>query len=879
MNNVREWARRIAILLRRHKFDLDMDEEIRAHLALKERELQQGGLSPAEAHAEARRQFGNSLALRESSRDSWGWTLLEHLAQDLHFAFRKFRKSPAFTAVAILTLALGIGANSAIFSVVDAILLRPLPIRNPSQVVVVQLNIPKINLFHTPVDPPSFHTFSRHTNIFESTALYLNTNLNLTGAGQPQRLVGMRTTASLFPLLGVHPLVGRTFTAAEDVHGAGHVVLLSEALWKELFGAASNVIGRYVQLDRQSYEIIGVLPAKLQILYPDVQFWIPMALSPRAFKGDLCCTMLGRLRPNITRQQAQTVLGIDAAHEVESAPPWARPMFAGFSISVTPLMQEETGDISHPLYLLLGAVLFLLLIACANVANLLLARGSIRSREMAIRAAIGAGRRRIVAQLLTESLLLSLAGGALGLLFAWWGITALVDFAPANLPHPQTIHLDASVLAFTFIVSALAGIFFGVAPAMQASKVDLTDSLKESIRSGPSISRHGLRRALVLSEIALTSVLLVGAGLLLQSFAKLLDVNPGFNPTHLLTLQISPSKQVSAAQTAWRRQYAEFSRTLLSRISAMPGVLYAALSDGPPLMHPYNSVFLIRGYHPGANGPQPHADTVSTSPEYFTTMKIPLLYGRTYTDEDIQAKNPVVVVDEALANRFWPGQSALGKQVGYNNKGPWYTIIGVVGTVRSHTLARATRGTLYFPAYYPGMSLLVRTVSNPAALAPVIRAQIATLDPTQAVYSVKTMSQRISESVAQQRFATALLALFAVLALILAAIGLYSVMAYVATQRTHEIGVRMALGAQRRDVLRLVLGQGARLALIGVALGVALAFALTRVMASLLFGVTPADPITFVGVSAMLLLVALVACYVPARRAMKVDPIVALKYE
>ncbi|HLW80470.1 MAG TPA: ADOP family duplicated permease [Candidatus Acidoferrales bacterium] len=555
-------------------------------------------------------------------------------------------------------------------------------------------------------------------------------------------------------------------------------------------------------------------------------------------------------------------------------------MMDGFGIEVRPLMQDEVGDVSQPLYLLLGAVLLVLLIACANVANLLLARGSLRAREMAIRAAIGAGRRRIIALLLTESVLLSLPGGALGLLFAWWGILALIHFAPASLPHANTISLDSAVLGFAFVVSMLAGIFFGFAPAMQAGKIDLNDSLKENARSGASSSAHpGLRRALILSEVALTFVLLVGAGLLLRSFARLLDVNPGFNPVHLLTLEISPSQQVSAAQTGWQSKSAAFSRNLLARVSAMPGVLHAALSDGPPLMHPDNSIFLIRDYHFSANGPQPHADDVSTSPGYFATMGIPLLYGRVYTDEDIQTKNHVVVVDQALANRFWPGQSALGKQIGWDSKGPWNTIIGVVGAVRSHTLARETKGTLYFPAYYPGMSLVVRSASNPGAIAGAIREQLEKLDPTQAVYSVKTMGERVSESVAQQRFASSLLALFAALALALAAVGLYGVMAYIVAQRTHEIGIRMALGAQRGDVLRLVIGQGARLTLAGIATGVVAAIGLTRLMASLLYGVTPTDPMTFIGVAIVLAGVALLACYVPARRAMRVDPMVALRYE
>ena len=878
MMSFSELGRRIGMLLRYRKFDREMDEEMRLHLELREKEHIENGVAPKEAHVAARKNFGNALALREASHDSWGWAWFEHLAQDLRFALRMLRKAPGFAAVAVLTLALGIGANTAIFSVVDAVLFRALPIHEPSRVVVIHEDIPKLNLFHTPVAPPDFRIYSRHTKIFASTAAFYQKNANLTGEGQPQRLSAMHASATLLPSLGIRPILGRAFTSAEDTYGSGHVVLLSEDLWRTVFGGSPGVIGKHVTLNDQSYEVIGVLPESFQILYPEYQLCLPMALPAQEFsaenEGNIYMDMIGRLRSGVSLQQARAALAIDAAQQIAGAPVQIRPLLGGFSIEVVPLMQDEVGDKGRPLYLLLGAVLLVLLIACANVANLLLARGAARCREMAIRAAIGAGRRRMIAQLLTESLLLSLAGGALGLLFAWWGITGLVHFAPASLPHPETIHLDPAVLAFTLAVSMLAGIFFGLAPALQASKIELSDSLRESTLSGaPSSARHGLRRALILSEVALTFVLLVGAGLLLRSFAELLDVNPGFDPANLLTLRLSPSKQINAAQAA------VFSRALLSRISAMPGVIHAALAIEPPLMNPGNSVFVIRDYRATARGPQPHADNVASSPDYFATMGIPLLHGRIYTDEDIETGNRVTVIDQAMANRFWPGQSAIGKQLGFNSKGPWSTIIGVVGTVRSHTLEKQTNGTRYFPAYYPGMSLVVRTASNSSVFAGAIRTQVEALDPTQAVYSVQTMSERVAESIAKQRFAAALLALFAVLALVLAAVGLYGVMVYVVAQRTHEIGVRMALGAQRRDVMRLVLGQGARVALTGIIVGVFAAFGLTRLMASLLYGVKATDPLTFIGVSVLLISVALLASYIPARRAMRVDPMVALRYE
>ncbi|HEV2224529.1 MAG TPA: ABC transporter permease [Candidatus Acidoferrales bacterium] len=872
----------ISRLFSRRRLYGDLSAEIEEHLNEKIDELIAGGMSREEAAQAARREFGNVTLLEERGREVWQWPSIESFFADIRFALRMLRKSPGFTAVAILTLALGIGANTAIFSVVYGVLLQPLPICDPGRVVVLHDQLPNLNLPRAGISPLQFRDYSAHTNIFASTALLIEKNLNLTGAGQPQRLLAMRASATLFPLLGIRPILGRTFTAAEDTYGNGHVVLLSEGLWKGIFGGARNAIGKRVQLDGESYEVIGVLPEKLEILYPNIQLWVPMAFTPKAFTEDerwsIVCTMLARLRSGVTLGQARAVMSADAAHIRANVDKEHAGVLSDFRIEVRPLMDELVGNVRQPLYLLLGAVLLVLLIACANIANLLLARGSVRSREMAIRAAIGAGRRRIIAQLLTESVLLSLTGGALGLLLAWWGITALIRFAPASLPHANTIRLDPAVLGFTFAVSMLAGIFFGLAPAMRASKLDLNDALKENGRAdGSSGGRQGLRRALILSEVALTFILLVGSGLLLRSFAKLLDVNPGFDPTNVMTMRISPSKQSDAAHAA------AFSRALLDRVSAMPVVLHAALADDPPLMQPGNSVFAIRDYRPGPNAPQPHADNVAASPDYFAAMGIPLLRGHVYREaemltggEEIQ-KGSVVMIDEALAKRFWPGKDAVGKQLGWDNKGPWATIVGVVGTVRSDTLVTKSNGTIYFPLY--GMTLVVRTASDPRPLAGALRAQVEMLDSSEAVYGVKTMSERVAESVAQQRFAASLLALFAALALVLAAVGLYSVMVYIVTQRTHEIGVRMALGAQRDDVLHLILGGGAKVVFIGVCIGIAGALTLAQLMRSLLFGISAIDPLTFIAAAVLLVLVALAAGYIPARRAMRVDPLVALRYE
>lgn len=874
---------RLRSLFRRKAVEGELDEELRFHLEHETEKYIRSGMTPEEAARRARIELGGIEQTKEEHRDARGIRFLEETWRDIAYAARMLRKSPGFTIVAILTLALGIGANTAIFSVVNSVLLQPLPIYHPSRVVVFQENFPKIKLLSNSVSPPDYHSISQDTDIFESTAAFFEGNLDLTGSGQAQRLPAMHASATFLPLLGIHPILGREFSAAEDTYGQGHVVLLSEGLWKSAFGASHSAIGKRIQLNGASYQVIGVLPSSFQIVYPHVQLLVPLALPPKefsnAYEGRLILSMLARLRPGITLKQARAAMAIHAARLLASVPPQIRPAIAGFAIEVVPFMRHEVGGVSRPLYLLLGAVLLVLLIACANIANLLLARASTRSREMAVRTAIGADRRRIIAQLLTESILLSLAGGTVGLLFARLGVAALVHFGPANLPHPETIRLDSTVLAFTFLVSVFAGIFFGLAPAIESSKVNLTESIKESSRSGSSLGRSRFRRALVLSEIALTFVLLVGAGLLLRSFAKLLDVNLGFNPGNLLTMSISPSREVGPSDTGWQQRYAAFSRTLLRRVSAIPGVTHAALSDGPPLTGIPNSIFMVRDYHAPANGPQPHADNVATSPAYFATMGIPLLYGRIYTDQDIQTNNRVVIVDQALADRFWPRRSALGKQIGFGGKGPWFSVIGVVGTVRSHTLTRATRGTLYFPAYDPGMSLVVRTAADPTALAGPIRSQIEKLDPTQAVYSVETMGERVSESVAQQRFAAALLALFAALAVALAGVGLYSVMAYLIAQRTREIGIRMALGAQKSDVLRQFVGQGFKLAVTGVGIGIIGALGLTQLLSSMLYGVTPTDPLAFAAASFVLIAVALLACYIPAWRATRLDPMIVLRQD
>ncbi len=809
--------------------------------------------------------------------------------QDLRYGIRMLAKAPGFASLAVLTLALGIGANTAIFSVVNAVLLRPLPIRNPERVVVLHDQLPMVNLPRTAISPLQYRDYAAHAGLFESAAAFAESDYNLTGAERPRHVRVARVTAGFFPLLGIQPLFGRAFTNQDDTYGSQRTALLTEKLWSSLFGKDRAVVGKRVELDGQSYEIIGVLPEKLEVLYPRSELWIPMALSPPQLSEDvrwsLWCTMLARLRPGVTLARAQAEMSAEAARIAGTAEAEHAAIVDRFNIEVRPFTDEQVGDVRKPLIILLAAVTLVLLIACANIANLLLARGSSRSHEMAIRAAIGAGRERIVRQLLTESMLLAIIGGVCGLVLANWGVALLVRFAPPSLPHAGTIRVDLAVLGFTLGASLLAGILFGLAPAVRSSKSDLASALKEGGRTGwEGMRRHSLRRALIISEVALAFLLLVTSGLLLRSLTKLLDVNPGFDPHNVLNMSISlpHTKYPEPARVA------AFSDALLARVSQVPGVEHAALAGVPPFSPEsasYNSVFSVRDYHPGPRDPQPHADLTYVTPDYFATMRIPLLRGRTFTPADMITKGSVieegraVVIDEALAKRFWHAVDPIGKNLGWDPKGPWATIVGVVGTVHSTELEEESKGTIYFPGTLPGMALVVRAASDPRALAGVLREQIEAVDRDQPVYDIETMSARLARSVAERRFAATLLALFAGLALLLASIGLHGVISYLVAQGTHEIGIRMALGAQPGDVFRLVLGETLAVVAVGVAIGIPAAIGATRLLASVLFGVTPKDPLTFITVVLTLAAVAFLACYVPARRATRVDPLVALRYE
>jgi len=811
---------------------------------------------------------------------------MQTLLQDLRYGARMLVKKPGFTLIAVLALALGIGANTAIFSVVNAILLRPLAFKDPDRLVTVTHLYPKLNLI-APVSAPGFINYRDRGNVFESAAVSGGASFNLTDRGEPERIQARRVTASFFPTLGVEAALGRTFLPEEDQPGKNRVVVLSHGLWRRRFGEAPNILGQSLTLDGQSYIVIGVAPENFR-LYQDDELWYPLALTSEQMAQNQTgeyLSMIARLKPGVSYEQAQAAMNNVAQQVIRETRNY--PSDGSWGVGVKLLHQEFVEEIRPALLVLLGAVGFVLLIACANVANLLLARAAARRKEVAIRTALGAGRWRLIRQLLTESVLLALAGGGLGLSLAIWGVDLLVKLNENNIPRAREVGVDARVLAFTLGLSVLTGLLFGLAPALQASKSDLTETLKEGGRSSSGAQRARFRNLLVVSEIALALILLIGAGLLVKSFTRLLDVDPGFRTQNLLTMQ------VSLPRSKYRddHQIRAFYQQALEKVKALPGMQAAATVSGLPLSGAISSGFFGiegRSVAPGEQGP--HTDFRLVSHEYLQMMGIPLRRGRYFTDHDTLETLSVVIVDDTLARRYWPNEDPIGKRISFN-QGPngqpiWREIVGVVGAIKHKALDADYRGTLYSPQIQvrggARRYLVARAASDPMALVSAVRAAIQSVDKDQPIYQVRTMDEWVAESVAQKRFSMLLLGLFAAVAILLAAVGLYGVMSYAVTQRAHEIGVRMALGARRRDVLKLVVGQGMLMALGGVAIGLGAAFAMAKLISgfsNLLFGVKATDTTIFIVTPLLLIVVALVACYLPARRATKVDPMVALRVE
>jgi len=797
----------------------------------------------------------------------------DEMFQDLRYGVRMLLKHPGFTLIAVLTLGLGIGANTAIFSIVNAVLLRPFPYQAPERLVILRERVSAGGGFSPSY--PNFVDWRAQNTAFEAiSAVRQNESFNFTGTGEPERLQGRLVSAEFFSLLGVKPLVGRDFLPEEDRPGATPAVILSYGLWQRRFGADPSILGQQLTLNNQSFTVVGVTPPNFQF-GAEADVTVPIGLQAERFKtrgGDPGADVVARLKPNVSPQQAETEMNLIAVRLEQQYPESNK----GRRVRVTPLHERFVGDVRQPLLILLGAVGLVLLIACANVANLLLVRASARQKEMAVRVALGAHPQRIIRQLLTESVLLAALGAALGTLLAFWGTRLIAAQMPDGIPRLQEAQVDAPVLFFTLAVSLLTGLLFGLAPALQASRPNLTEELKEGER-GSSGRRQRLRSVLVVGEVALTLTLLVGAGLLIQSFRRVLAVDPGFEAQNLLTLQLSVNNPDG-------QQVANFLDQLLQRVQGLPGVKSVAVSNGLPFDMANYPGFLIEGRtEPNHKG---SGLRYSVSPDYFRTMGIELLKGRLFTAEDTRDSPQVIVINEVLARQYFPNEDPLGKRlVQALPNSPSYEIVGVVRHVEHYNLdGRNSVQPQFYTNFNQAPSrgrtnLLVRTEVEPLGLAAAVRAQVAALNKDQAVFNVRTMEQIVAQSVAARRFSMLLLTVFAVVALALASLGIYGLMSYAVAQRAREIGVRMALGAQVSDVLKLVIGQGMKLAFIGVALGLVASVALTRTMKTLLFGVSATDPVTFAALALLLIAVALLACFVPARRATKVDPMIALRHE
>ena len=794
-------------------------------------------------------------------------------------------KNPGSTLIAILALGLGIGANSAIFSVVNGVLLRPLRYRDPGRLVVIWETKPSKAIFRERVSPANFRDWREQQRAFDQLAAFRSQPAVLTGGQLPERVETALISANMFDLLGAKAALGRTFLAGEDQAGRDRVAVVSYGLWQRRFGSDAGILGKNVVVGGNSFSIVGVMPRDFRLLDSPSELWTPYTLDANELsqRGFHTLEVIGRLKQGTSLEQASSEMS-SIARLIEQQ---YADISAGWSTRIVPLRDQLVGDIGATLWTLLVAVVFVLLIACANVANLLLARAGSREKEIALRTALGANPARLVRQLLTESVVLALAGGVLGLALAAWSLVVLEKFSPANLPRLDEISIDWRVLAFTLLVSVLTGIVFGLAPALASVRSDLNSILKTSGRGTTgSRSRARLRNGLVVSEIASCVVLLAGAGLLMRSFAKLESVNPGFHTDHVLTMQVNlPETRYSG----WK--VALFYKQLLDRLQGLPGVQSAGIARNLPLSGSDASLnFVIEKRPVESSADQPRAKYRAASAEYFAALGIPLVRGRYFDRTDGEKTPGVAIINNAAAQRFWPGENPIGQRMKAGFDGSqWCTIVGILGDIKHAGLDSAVNPEVYYHYLQvppdlmtfveATMTIVLRTNTDPAAMVASVRGEVLKLDGDLAVFNVKTMQDLMGGSLAQPRFRTWLLGVFAAMAMILAAVGLYGVIAYAVTQRTNELGVRMALGAQKSDVLKLVVGHGAQLAAIGIAIGLLLALGLMRVISQLLFGVNATDPLTFAGTAIVILFVALGASYLPALRAIKVDPLVALRYE
>lgn len=871
-------------LFQRRRLQQDLSDEIREHLEEKVEELVADGMSRQDAEFAARREFGSVAQIEEQGRETWRWPTLESVLADCRYGLRMMRKYPGFTLAAVITLALGIGANTAIFSVVNTVLLRPLPYADPSRIVYLSewsRDVPDLSIALA-----NFRDWEKMNTVFDSMVAYRAENLNLTGHGEPQRLAIREVTAGLFPTLGVEPILGRELTPNDDKPGAEPVVLLSDSLWARAFGSDPSVLGRRLTLDGQSFTVIGVLPSShFHPSWRGFDAFTSLGRMEDALGGP---TRRGehpgiyayaRLKSGVSVEQAQANM-VEVATQLGKQYPKTN---AGSSVTLKSLLDAVVEDSRPPLLMLMTAAGFVLLIACANVANLLTARATERQREVALRSALGASGPRLARQFLCESVLLAVLGGALGLLVAYFTTSALAQLAAAAVPRMEDVSIDRSVLAFTFLVSVMTGIVFGMFPALTAYRSHPNEVLKTGgTATGRGLVHMKFRNLLAAAELAISLVLLVGAGLTAKSLLRVVQADPGFETENILAASFSLPDN-SYTNDDQRRQFVD---QLVEKVSALPGVTAAGFKN--PLLGGAQTGFLVEGRPKPEPGRAPSVDFARVTPGGMEALGVRLLQGRLFETNDSQASTKVVIIDETLAHEIWPGQDPLGKHMvlmlGPEPHGaiPWMTVVGVVRQVKNYGVDQPSRFEAFVPnAQFPGMggNLVLRSHQDPARLVPAVRQVMQTLDPNLPLYDVRTLRAVSEETVAPRKLSVLLLGLFSGIALVLAALGIYGVMAYVVSGRTHEIGLRMALGAEPRDVNRLLMGQGARIALAGVAAGLIASLVLTHLLRSMLFGVSATDPLVFACVAVLLSGIALLACYIPARAAMALSPVVALRYE
>jgi predicted permease len=889
MKTLRALLSRFAALFDRDRRDAELQDELQSVLQMNIDDNLRAGLSPEEARRQALIKLGGMDQVSEVYREQRGIPILETIAQDVRFAVRGMRKNLGFTAIALLTLALGIGANTALFSVVNGVLLNPLPYPNPEQLVILFGKTKQWD--HGAVSYPNYLDWEKQSHSFSSTAAFRGENFNVTGQDEPERLQGYMISAAFFSTLGVSPVMGRTMSAQEDIPGGAPVALIGEGLWKRKFGASPSVLGRTMILNGTGYSIVGVVPADFRLYGGDnAEVYVPIGQWTDPTFRDRTVGMgmgvVARLRPNVTLDQARADME-NVAGNLAAAYPQAD---AGLTVGVLRLKDDLVGGIKGTLLVLLAAVGFVLLIACTNVANLMLARSTGRSREFAVRSALGASHSRLIRQVLTESALLGVIGGTLGLVLAAKGTTLILAAVPHAVPRSREITIDTHVLLFTLVASLLAGILFGLVPALKLWHTNLQQTLREGGR-GTSGTRQRAQNAFVIVEMAVALVLLVSAGLMIRSLAVLWGVNPGFDPHNVLTFSVTMPPSLTSSPAQIRAAV----RQLHDAVRNTPGVQAASLTGGALPMNGDSEIpFWLQGQPKPADASHMNwALFYIAEPDYEKAMGFPLLSGRFLSESDTETSAPVIVIDASLAHKYFPNENAIGKHLNLGLMDLQPEIVGVVGHVKHWGLdtdsQQKIQAQLYMPVtqipdrFWPllsrGAYLMVRSNVNPLSLMPALRASVARVNHEHVIYNVQTFDQIITDSLAERRFAMVLLGLFAGLALLLSTIGIYGVISYLVGQRIPEIGTRMALGAQRKDVLELILGRGIALAGIGVAVGSLLAVVLTRQMRNMIYGVSATDPLTFGGVALLLMLVATAACYVPARRAMRVDPMSALRQE